>query len=298
VFHIHPPGGTDVANLCVDKSQGATELGPLAPAKYLDRKYLGELARLRTELSDVRPNIVVCLGNAAAWAILGSTGITRIRGTVTYGHGQYNNQKCLPTFHPAAILRDWSLRPVTVLDLAKAGRESGFAEVRRPERTVYIEPTLEEMEWFYEKYLRCASIISFDIETSGDQITCIGFADGPSRAIVVPFSDNRKHNSGGYEGSYWPTHQAEVLAWGFVRRVLSSPIPKVAQNGLYDINFLWSKYGIPVINFEDDSMLLHHALQPESQKGLGFMGSVYTNESSWKLLNSKRKKEITIKRDA
>ncbi len=95
-------------------------------------------------------------------------------------------------------------------------------------------------------------------------------------------------------GSYWPTHAAEVLAWGFVRRVLGTTVPKVAQNGLYDINFLWTKYGIPVVNYEDDTMLLHHALQPESLKGLGFLGSVYTNESSWKLLN---RRDPTVKRE-
>jgi hypothetical protein len=39
-------------------------------------------------------------------------------------------------------------------------------------------------------------------------------------------------------------------------------------------------------------MLLHHALQPESEKGLGFLGSVYTNEASWKLMRTS-----TIKRD-
>ena len=31
-------------------------------------------------------------------------------------------------------------------------------------------------------------------------------------------------------------------------------------------------------------MLLHHALQPESEKGLAFLGSVYTNEASWKMM--------------
>ena len=31
-------------------------------------------------------------------------------------------------------------------------------------------------------------------------------------------------------------------------------------------------------------MLLHHSLFPELQKGLGFLGSIYTNEASWKLM--------------
>lgn len=95
-------------------------------------------------------------------------------------------------------------------------------------------------------------------------------------------------------GSYWPTAEAEVLAWRFVRRVLSLPMPKYGQNTLYDINFLWTRYGITVENYEDDTMLMHHALQPESLKGLGFLGSVYTNEGSWKLMN---RRDPTVKRE-
>ena len=294
-FNLRPPGGNDVTNLCLDKANGVGSLGPVALGKYLNPTYLPELDRLRKELTELRPNIVIALGNTASWAILGSSGISRIRGTVTLGGRLgYEQQKVLPTFHPAAILRDWSLRPATVLDLAKAKRESEFPEIRRPERTVYIEPSLEDLEWFYEAHLAHARLISFDIETSGDQITCCGFAPGPETAIVIPFRDNRRDNSSGHMGSYWPTKEAEVLAWGFVRRVLSLPIPKVAQNGLFDINFLWTRYGITVNQFEDDSMLLHHALHPESLKGLGFLGSVYSNESSWKLMN---RRDPTQKRE-
>jgi hypothetical protein len=42
-------------------------------------------------------------------------------------------------------------------------------------------------------------------------------------------------------------------------------------------------------------MLLHHSLFPEMLKGLGFLGSIYTNEQSWKLMS--RPKADTEKRD-
>ena len=69
---------------------------------------------------------------------------------------------------------------------------------------------------------------------------------------------------------------------------------KLFQNGLYDIAFLWRAYGIKVMNASEDTMLLHHALQPEALKGLGFLGSVYTDEGAWKQM---REKVATIKRD-
>ena len=33
-----------------------------------------------------------------------------------------------------------------------------------------------------------------------------------------------------------------------------------------------------------DTMHAQHSLQPEQEKGLGFLGSIYTNESAWKTL--------------
>lgn len=42
-----------------------------------------------------------------------------------------------------------------------------------------------------------------------------------------------------------------------------------------------------------DTMLLHHALQPEALKNLGFLGSIYSDEGSWKDM----RKAKTTKRD-
>lgn len=293
VFNLRPERN-DIETLCTDKASGLVDLGPLARGKFLHPRYAPELERLAGELAEVRPNIVIALGNTPAWAVLGLTGITKIRGTVALGtRPAYLRQKVLPTFHPAAVLREWSNRHVTVLDLAKAERESHFPELRRPECTVYIEPSLADLEWFFNEYLIPAPSISFDIETSGNQITCIGFAPSREVAIVVPFVDTRATNPE-HKNSYWPTREEEVAAWEFVRRVLALPQPKFGQNTLYDIHFLWRGYGIPVVNYADDTMLLHHALHPEAQKGLGFMGSVYTNHASWKTMRVKTK---TIKRD-
>lgn len=287
VFNLRPKPTNDIENLCGSVKQGP--FPPLRAGKYLLPEYHAEVWRLHKELRDLKPNIAILLGNTAAWALLGNSGISKIRGTVTGSH-TIAGLKCLPTYHPTAILRQWDLRAVTVLDFAKAKRESEFPDIRRPRRDVYIEPTPRDMEWYYDNFLRPARRISFDIETSGNQITCIGFAPDDRSALVVPFVDPRRTGF-----SYWPTLAEELWAWTFVAKVLDLPQPKIAQNGLYDIHFLWRGYGITVRNFEDDTMLLHHALYPESEKGLAFLGSVYTNEASWKMMRQRGK--TTIKRD-
>jgi DNA polymerase I-like protein with 3'-5' exonuclease and polymerase domains len=166
----------------------------------------------------------------------------------------------------------------------KAARESAYPEIRRLRREIWIEPSIEDLHSFYAKHICPAQQIAFDIETAYEQITCVGFASSSRAALVIPFVDTRKP-----AGNYWPTAQQELEAWKFVAKVLRSPKPKVGQNGLYDIQYLWQKYGIPVNGYVDDTMLLHHSLLPESDKGLAFLGSVYTDEAAWKLNRPKGK---------
>jgi uracil-DNA glycosylase len=295
VFNIRPRPTNDIQNLCCDLApKDKYNMPPLSKGKYLRPEYFPQVRRLYSELQRVRPNITIAVGNTATWALLLSTGITKLRGVCAAATApEVAGFKVLPTIHPAVLFKGagaWAYRPLIVLDLRKARRESEYPEIRRPERTIYIEPSIADIEWFYETHLLIAEEITFDIETIGDQITCIGFAPDERVALVIPFADPRKPN-----GSYWPTLEEETSAWSAVKHILALPCPKIAQNGLYDITFLW-RHGIAVNNFEDDTMLLHHALQPESEKGLGFLGSVYTNEAAWKTMR-KRARDDTIKRD-
>lgn len=285
VFNLKPEPTNDISNLCGTKSDAIPERGPLSSGKYIRAQYAGEIQRLENELQEIRPNIAIALGGTAAWALLGGGAISKIRGTISLGFGGI---KVLPTYHPTAILRQWDLRHVTVLDLIKARRQAEYPEVRRPQRRIYIEPDLNDLEDFYEQFIRDTDRLSVDIETHGDQITCIGFAPSSRVALVIPITDPRRTG-----GSYWTTQEEEQYVWRYIRKLLQHPSRKTFQNGLYDLHFLWRQYGIATVNCEDDTMLLHHALQPESEKGLGFLGSVYTDEPAWKLMRTK-----TIKRDA
>lgn len=288
VFNLRP-NGNNIENLCGPKAEGIPGYPSLTKAKYVRIEYEPELHRLAAELDEVNPNIIVALGNTATWALLGATGISKRRGTISCSTHCIAGFKVLPTYHPAAILRQWDLRAVTVLDLAKAARESAFPEIVRPAREVWIEPELEDLETFYEAYIAGCTRLAVDIETAGTQITCIGFAPTEKVSLVVPFTDPRRAR-----GSYWPSRESELAAWAFTRRVLDHPCEKVFQNGLYDISFLWRSYRLRVRNPAHDTMLLHHALQPEAPKALAFLGSVYTNEASWKLMRTRTK---TIKGD-
>ena len=282
VFNIHPPGN-NIEHFLVPKKESSPLIpGALVPSKYLSPAYRDEILRLYAELEELRPNIAILLGNTACWALLHDTKISKIRGAVTYSK-VLPWLKCLPTYHPAAVLRQYDLRHVTVLDFVKARVESEFPEVRRVEREIWLDPSLSDIAKFYELYLKDASMIAFDIETNmSTQITCIGFAPSKDKALVIPIYDYRKPT-----GSYWNSLEEELAAWDWVQKILDTPAIKLAQNGKFDMYHIWASYGITVRNAGEDTMLLHHALHPESPKSLDFLGSVYTNEMAWKTLRIK-----------
>ncbi len=294
VLNFRPPGNR-LEDICVsgkaDGIKGYPAIIRSPKVRYLPQDYSYELERLAEELLETDPNLIVALGNTASWAVLGQVAISKNRGVTYLSDHTVEGFKVLPTYHPAAVMRQWDLRPVAVMDLYKAFREMEFPEIRRPKRTIWIEPTIEDIYEFRENHIRGASLLSVDIETAGNQITNIGFAPSSTLALNIPFVDFRKPGR-----NYWPNKEDEIRAWRIIKDICESPTPpKLFQNGLYDISFLWRGYGIAVRGAQHDTMLLHHALQPESLKSLGFLGSLYTDEGNWKAMRTRGK--TTIKRD-
>ena len=285
VFPLQPQNN-DIESICVKKAEAQAETLPLRQGVYIHPHLLPEVERLKAELQTVQPNLTIALGSVASWALLSRPAITSVRGTIahdTLGLGL----KILPTYHPSAVLRNWALRVIVRADLLKAKRELEFPDIRRPERQVLINPTLEEI---HEWARRPALAYAVDIETWKGQITMIGFARSASDAIVIPFVEPEFRDY-----CYWREAPSETTAWLAVRDLLQSPIPKIFQNGLYDMGYLL-RLGFRVNAATDDTMLMHHSLYPELQKGLGFLGSIYSNEASWKLMR-KRSGDIVVKAD-
>ena len=287
------PSSNDFVALCGSKAEvgGKTyTYPPIHLGKYLRPEYLGELDRLAQELREVAPCVVVALGGKAAWALLRDARISKTRGA-TAPSTLVPSLKVLPTYHPSYLFQMWSDRPIVLADLAKAKRESAFAEFRRPERTVIVNPSLQEIDaWVSETLANRPPLLSCDIETTGGQIESIGFARSRSEALVVPFIVRSP-----IVRSYWNSVTEECAAREQCQRLLASGIPLLGQNFLYDMQYLLRE-NFKLANVAQDTMLRHHVLFPELEKGLGFLGSCYTNEPAWKLMRN-RPKEEELKRD-
>lgn len=283
VFNLRPKPTSDIKNLCGPKATAIPAMPELIKGKYIRKEFANELERLAKEVAANSPNVIVALGATAAWAFTGSSGIRNSRGAITLSTHTVSDIKVLPTYSPGGVARQWELRPIVIADLDKANRESVYPEFRRPKREIHIIETLEDLSWAEQRYLYRPKLVSIDIETKLDQITCIGFSPRSDIAIVVPIVTNDGR-------SYWSAAD-EKIVWKYIRDWCQ--LPALFQNGLYDIQYLWRRYGIPCTNAVEDTMLMHHAMQPELQKGLGFLASIYTDEASWKHM----RKIATLKKE-
>lgn len=271
------PYDNKLENFCGPKSEAVQGWPQLSQKLHVHRNFQHELERLWQEIETVQPNVILALGATPLWAICKKTGIKKYRGTpLPSFDGKW---KVLPTYHPSAIMRQWKLRPIAIADIGKAIRESASSRLVRPARLVWLEPTLEDIEIFYHRYIEPSSVVSCDIETKQGTITEVGFSPRPDRAIVIPFY-KRQGNP-----NYWPTISEEVKAWYWVRRILAEK-PLIGQNFSYDFQYFWGRMGLAPQVVADDTMILHHAMYPEMEKSLGFLGSVYTDEPSWKFMRT------------
>lgn len=278
VFNFRPTNN-NIRSLYAPKSEAIPGYRPIVQGKFIHKKYEPELIRLFEEIERTSPNIIIALGNTALWALCKKSGIKRYRGSPLPTHD--TRWKVIPTWHPSAILRQWELRVITLADFDKAKRESSFPEIRRPVRYIYMNPTLEEIGEFYEEFLEGQPYLSCDIETKSQTITEVGYgtADG-KHALVIPFWSRIAE-----DGNYWETLADERKAWDWVR-FINKRHKLIGQNFAYDMQYFWRTVKIPCPHFLGDTMLLHHSMQPELEKGLGFLGSVYTNEPSWKFMRT------------
>lgn len=270
----------------VNKSEGISGYRAVTQSKYFPASQAHELNRLQAEIDAVEPNVIVALGNLSLWALCKKSGIKRYRGSplLTFD----GKRKVIPSWPMSSVIRQWELRVICLADLTKARNESTFPDLIRPSREIWIKPEIEDIERFYEKYIVPSPFLGCDIETKSKTITEVGYSTADGRhAIVIPFYSRLAE-----DGNYWPSFTDERRAWKWVRKI-NEEKPLVGQNFAYDMTYFWKTVGIPCPQFLGDTMLLHHALQPEMEKGLGFLGSVYTSEPSWKFM---RQSHDTLKR--
>lgn len=279
VFMYHPPGN----RLGYFFQKGKPDVSAWKHPKLgcVLPKWLPELERLKAELREFDPRLVVALGGTALWALTGLEGITKFRGCLV--EGLLHSAPVLPTFHPSYVLRSGGRNGDFERDLRFVREYIGGEAQKEPPREIWIEPTIDDLWEFKRYYIDPSPILVPDIETAYKEpfqfIKCVGLAPDKDHALVVPFMDSRRPG-----GSYWRTVEEELEAERFLREVLGDPrTSKVNQNIPYDIQWLADQMEIYVRGLVDDTMVQAHVISPEEPRSLGVLATRYgVDRHAWK----------------
>ena len=243
------------------------------------------IERLREDLDQFKPNIVVLLGNSALklakdfgtpFGTKYSFSTDKWRGSIfrcEEPDSPFYGFKCLPTYNPAYVLRDYDACPLLQFDLRKASEQGTYPELRLPQRSLITESTAAEICQWLSDIRKNKTMVAIDIEGGIETMSCISFATTENFAFIVPFfkKDRTKHINNCFE------------VWRELILTLEDPnVPKVLQNSLYDRFVLHYSYGVRVRGVLHDTMLKHWELYSELEKSLGVQASIYTNEPYYK----------------
>lgn len=263
------PPGNDVS-LWVKHTKGRPkEPGDwsLVQGKWLTSPVVSGLDRLQKEIALCNPEVIIPLGNLALWALTGKWGITDWRGSIFDVEGR----TVIPTYHPAAVLRQYDWRFITVHDL----RRAASALKQKPESPAYnflLRPSLDDT-------LRCLGNlqkiventpleISVDIETRWGHIACIGLAWTEADSICIPFMCIERRDG------YWLPEEEALIVHSLYRLLTHRNCRVIGQNFLYDTQYIYRHWHF-IPNFSFDTMLGHHVCFPGLPKGLDFLSSLY-----------------------
>lgn len=229
-------------------------------------------SRIKTLISKYRPNVVVCLGNEALYAVTRHKKILNWRGSII----SYNGIKVIPAIHPAMIMREPTFMPIAEMDFRRIEEESKSPKIPIVYNDNFIiNPTFDQVIHYLKNILPSKLILTVDIETIPDleQIMCIGFAWSHQDAICIPI----------FYGQYnWWTVEEEIAIIKEIRILSQNRSVKfIAQNGQYDMTYLVDKWNA---NFTlwMDTMLSFHECYSELRKSLAFLTSIYSKRPYYK----------------
>lgn len=232
-------------------------------------EFLEYSQRTREDILSSKPKAVLLLGKTALECLFGPDwNISSIRGYWLDFHGI----PCLPTWHPAAVLRNYSLYLSFASDLRKFSRYiQGLQTIPSADAFRIHENSQEHFLVLASQALATQVPYALDIEVSqGDiwQMSLVGIAIQTPEGICA--------------ANTFPT--PPVLT---ALRELASQAPERAifHNASFDLTWLYGEHKIEWLKAPHDTMIMHHILLPDQKKSLEFCASLWLNVPAWKFLS-------------
>ncbi len=276
-FQQRPPAN-DVGYFFLDVAQTAlTEEGK----KHIER--------LRADLRQSRPNLVVALGATALWILADKKGISKWRGSVLPST-LVPGLKVLATYHPSFVMRLMQERgqeegkvenvfPIVVRDLKRASKECLSHKLDRPVRqTVVLDDAPRAIAWL--ESVPSGAEVAFDIENIPHTgiLTRLGLCWEEKGQVTATICFTQRSRLSFGSQDLWRVLVA-------IDRLFKRPdVRKIWHNGLYDLAVLGHAFGLRMDSWKslEDTMILHHAIYPTMPKSLAFLTSIYTKEPFYK----------------
>jgi len=224
------------------------------------------------EINDLKPNLLIPMGELSFNFLTGLNSIRKFRGSVLPVSGPFNilhpNTKVLPILGPTIVNKEYKQRIVSRIDFAKITKNALNTPIPDNLYNVWVARSSAAFRTFierhYQKTLQENRALVFDIETFAQIPICISFCFDGFESVCVPLVDSSIDRD------------TRALLLELVDKLLSSPIPKVNQNIKYDWKIL-ERWGFVVKNVIGDTMLAASTLYCELPKNLGFLTSIYTD---------------------
>lgn len=223
-------------------------------------------------------DIALTLGPYAMFCLTGETALDTYRGT-HIDSPFVEGLQVVPTYAPEIFSRfSWHERPVVVSAMRKACQR-----YEDRERAIYIPETPADLYWFSTQFIH--NEFAFDVETNVQgRITEFSLAPDSTKCLYVQLEDRAKQ-------SIW-SEQDELDIWLWLHWLSIRPdLSWGFHNAVYDLTYL-DAYGIRPRGHIFDTMLRHHAWQPELEKSLGFLASMHVPTRAWKHLRTQAKKNF------
>lgn len=276
------PAGNDFRGFLLPNARG--EKGLFNDGVRPNETLLNSLRNLDRQIEAVKPQIIISLGNWPLWYLTGKgtvatkrgyklpTGIDTWRGSMLFR--AVGNVPVLPVYHPAAILRNYSWRKITVQDLTRVAdflKGTPWHDSEETSRFNIVCPTPQELAAFIDSWIKQPEVpIICDLETKLQRIHIVGLTRDGKTNIAIPFFHITAQ---GFRPTYQPLHFKQIYM--LLYRLFNSPGLRFrGQNWMYDIQYI-TKFFHCTPSCDWDSMIAQHVAFPALRKGLDYLASMY-----------------------
>lgn len=219
---------------------------------------------LMKEIEELKPKVIVVLGNIALRALTGRTGIMDLSGQVV---GEIGKAKVFALYHPDYVLKvpkdlhKFEMHVRSLQDVIAGRVDKGIIKGK----SVTVKEAGDLL--FLKGFLKSTEVVTIDFETTGKskaeggEIRCVGFHTESAGSFAVDAKDFKFDD--------------------FMQEVIESFPLLQAHNSIFEMHWFLEEWGRIPKGMYYDTFLMHYLLDENSSHDLESIASQYLQAKSW-----------------